>query len=307
MKNVTVRLKISDIIIRMQSKFRLKPYTKKEERQRIPERFKNFFYHGRARPQIRIKVKIVDQLPKVQNAKPIFITRHFQDGNENWRLLKKRDSYIYKSPLKSKQQLMLVNKNFDRVTAYLIPKDEKGKAWRPDDLIYDFIQVLLISYLALHKKGIIVHGIGLKDINGRGLLFAGKSGAGKSTTARIWNRFSRAMILNDDRIIVRRLNGRYFIYGCPWYGDFSDYLYSKMEAAPLERLFFIHHSPNNNTRQISQKAAFNQLYPALFPTFWDKQNLENIVSFCQDLLKEVNCYNLGFLNNKKIISFVRKL
>ena len=304
--NVIVKLKIADIIIGLESRFKLKPYTSYEERQRLPERFKNFFYRGREDPEIRMQVKIVDKLPEIHKARQIFITRHFQDGKENWRLLKRGNTYVYKSPLESKRQLMLVNQDFDRVTAYLMPQKDKAKVWRPEDLIYDFIQVLLINYCALHKKGIFVHAIGLKDINGKGLLFAGKSGSGKSTTARLWHRFSRAMILNDDRIIVRKLKGRYFIYGSPWHGEFSDYLYSRMESAPLEKLFFIHQAPHNNARAVLGKEAFHQLYQALFPTFWDKESLENIVSFCQGLINDVTCYSLGFLNNKKVIDFVRK-
>ncbi|MFC1804983.1 hypothetical protein ACFLZ3_04065 [Candidatus Omnitrophota bacterium] len=302
----SIKLKIADIIIELKSKFRLKPYSKYEKRKRAPERLKNFFYHGKKKKaDIKITVNIVDRFPKIEKTRPVFITCHFQDGSENWRLLKKGDTYVFQSPLKTKNQLMLISRDFDRVTAYLLSGEDRAKAWRPEDIVYDFIQVLLINYFALHKKGIFVHGAGLKDINGSGLVFAGKSGAGKSTTARIWHRFSRAMILNDDRIILRRQNGEYFIYSSPWHGDFSDYLCSAKGRAPLQRLFFIRHAPDNHARRITQKEAFRQLYPALFPTFWDKQKLENIVSFCQQLINRVPCYALGFRNNQKVISFVR--
>ncbi|GAF88373.1 unnamed protein product, partial [marine sediment metagenome] len=151
------------------------------------------------------------------------------------------------------------------------------------------------------------HAIGVKDLDGRGLLFAGKSGCGKSTTARLWHKRSKAMVLNDDRIIVRKVRGKFLIYGSPWHGEFSDYLTSRIESASLEKLFFIHHSLKNTVRRISQKKAFSVLYPALFPTFWDKECLENIVSFCQNLIKSVPCYSLGFVGDKKIIEFVRKI
>lgn len=302
-----VKLKIADIIIKIQSRFGLEPLTKQEQKDRVAERFNNFFYDGRQKPHIKIKVKIVNKLPKIYRAKHVFTTYHFQDRSENWRLLKKDDTYIYKSPLKEKKQLMLVNRTFDRIVAYLLPKKHKGWVWRVDDIIYDFLQVLLINYFALHKKGIFVHSIGVKDLDGKGLLFAGKSGCGKTTTAKLWHNNSKAMVLNDDRIIVRKNNGKFFIYGSPWHGEFSDYLYSKIESAPLEKLFFIHHAPKNTVRQISQKKAFNLLYPALFPTFWDKEYLENIVLFCQGLIKNVACYSLGFVNNKKVIGFVRKI
>jgi hypothetical protein len=302
-----VKLKIADIIIRLQSDFALEQLIGEEQRLQATERFKNFFYTGRHKPDIGIKVEIVDRLPKIRNTEPVFITYHFQDGNENWRLLKKDNTYIYKSSLKDKKQLMLVNKTFDRITAYLLPKKNKGWVWNISDIIYDFLQVLLINYFAQTNSGIFTHSVGIKDLNGEGLLFTGKSGCGKTTTARIWHRYSKAMVLNDDRIIVRKLNNEFFIYGSPWHGEFSDYLVSRIESAPLKRLNFIHHAPQNTIRQISPKDAFNLLYPALFPTFWDKACLENIASSCQDLVKNVPCYSLGFVNDKKIIGFVRRI
>ena len=317
-----IKLKIADIVILMQSSFPLKQFDKEEEDVQVAERFKNFLYKGNSKPDIVIKVEIVKKLPEVLGAKDIFITTHFQDGSENWHLLKKGNNYIYKSPLKDKRQLMLVNRTFDRVTAYLIPKNEKsaftkekqefikennGFIWSVSDIIYDFLQVLLISYFAQRNQGIFTHSIGVRDLGGEGLLFNGKSGCGKTTMAKLWHKNSRAMVLNDDRIIVRKIKGHFFIYGSPWHGEFSDYLTSRIESAQLEKLFFIHHAPKNTVRQIAQKQAFNLLYPALFPTFWDRGCLENIVSFCQDLIRAVPCFSMGFVNDRKVIAFVRKV
>lgn len=307
MTKYQAKLRIADIIIHMQSKFALERLTEEDQRLQVSERFYNFSYSGKKKPDILINVEIVDKLPQARNAKPLFITYHFQDGKENWRLLKKGDTYIYKSPLRGKKQTMLVNKTFNRVKAYLLPKKDKGLVWNTTDIIYDFLQVLLINYFAQRNEGIFTHSIGIKELDGKGLLFCGKSSAGKSTTARLWYKYSKAMVLNDDRIIVRKNRDKFFIYGCPWHGDFEDYLTSRIESAPLERLFFIHHAPKNILRKISQKKAFNLLYPVLFPTFWDKDCLENIVSFCQDLITDVPCYSLGFVNDKEVIEFVRKM
>lgn len=301
-----VKLKVADVVILMQSRFSLERFSEEERKSQFTERFDNFFYSGKEKPHISIEVQIADKLPEIHAAKPLFITYHFQDKSENWRLLKKAGSYIYKSPLEDKKQLMLVNQTFDRVTAYLLPKKGKGKVWTVNDIIYDFLQVLLINYFAQRKEGIFTHSVGIKDLDGTGLLFAGKSGAGKSTTARLWHKHSKAMVLNDDRIIARKHNNKFFIHGSPWHGEFSDYLASRIESAQLKKLFFIHHAPKNITKRLSQKMAFGLLYPALFPTFWDKERLENIVSFCQDLIKSVPCYSLGFVNDKRIIDFVRK-
>lgn len=302
-----VKLKIADTIIRLRSKFPLLQLSQSEERAGAAERFNNFFYQGAKKADISIAVEVVDNLPVIANAEPLFITYHFEDGKENWRLMKDEDAYVYRSPLEDREQLMRVNRTFDEVSAFLLAKKERGKVWTVTDIIYDFLQVLLINYFAQRGCAIFTHAVGIKDTDGRGLLFAGKSGAGKSTTARLWHKHSRAMVLNDDRIIVRRIQDKFFIYGSPWHGDFSDYLASRIESAVLEQVFFIQHSAENQISPLTRKDAFTSLYPALFPAFWDKQCLENIVSFCGSLVRDVPCLRLGFVNDKEIIKFVRNV
>jgi hypothetical protein len=307
-KRMSVKmLKIADLIIKMQSKLPLEQLAKQEEAMHASERYDNFTYTGKQTPDILIDVDITDKLPRVNSAKCLFVTYHFQDGKENWRLLKKDNAYIYKSPLESREQIALVSNDFSKAKMYLLPKKNKGFVWNSNDIIYDFLQVLLINFFALKSKGIFTHSVGIKDINGQGLLFCGKSEAGKSTTARIWHKYSKAIVLNDDRIIIRKNKGKYVMYGSPWHGDFSDYLASCIEPAPLKSLFFISHAKKNSAKRISQKKAFSLLYPAMFPTFWDKRCLENIASFCHDMIQNVPCFSMGFVNNKKIIEFVRDI
>lgn len=301
------KLKIADTVIEMRSEFPVEKLTEAEKEQQAAERFNNFFYAGSAQADIVIDVRLVKSLPEFQNTKPVFITYHFQSGDENWRLRRTPSRYVYSCPLEDKKQVMVVNKGFNRVTAYLLPKKNKGVVWAPTDLIYDFIQVLLINYFASRGEGIFTHAVGVKDTDGSGLIFAGKSGAGKSTTARLWHKHSKARVLNDDRIIVRKQKGNFYMHGSPWHGEFSDYLTSRIESAPLKKLFFIHHAKKNTARRIFEKDAFQLLYPALFPAFWDKACLENIISFCQELIKVVPCYSLGFVNDKKVIGFVRNI
>lgn len=299
-----VKLKIADIIISLQSEFPLQWANKKEK---IPRRFANFIYHGQCQPDIAIRVNIQKRLPSLFRARNLFITYHPEDNQENWRLLKKGSDYIFKSPLKDKKQVMLIDESLTKVSAYLLQGKNKKKAWHIEDIIYDFLQILLVSYFAKYKKGVFVHSVGVKDKKIQGLLFAGRSGTGKSTTARLWHNYSQALVLNDDRVIVRKNEGRFFIYGSPWHGDFSDYLNTRTESAPLKKLFFIRHARKNTALAIKPGQAFRLLYPVIFPAFWNKGWLENIISLSWDLVNSVHVLDLGFVNNKSVISYVRKL
>jgi hypothetical protein len=302
-----VKLRIADTVIAFKSRFAHEDFNKLQEEEQFSERFKNFLYTGDSPAHIQIKVNVVKKLPPPKdNAKMLFLTRHFQDRSENWRILKDKDTYIYRIPLKSKQQIMFVNSGFNAVDAYVMPKKKKY-IWKVTDFIYDFLQVLLIDYFSRRNKGIFVHAVGIKDTDNKGLLFPGKSGAGKTTTAKIWHRQTKAMILNDDRIIIRKKKGGFFMYGTPWHGTFSDYLSSHMEPACLDRAFFIYHNSRNISRRVSCAEAFKLLYPTLLAPFWNRKQLENVADFCQDLVKMVNCFRLGFVKNKNIINYIRKI
>ena len=113
------------------------------------------------------------------------------------------------------------------------------------------------------------------------------------------------MVLNDDRIIVRKVKDKFYIYGSPWHGDFSDYLNSRIECALLQKLFFIYHASSNKAKEVFKAQAFAQLYPNVFPTFWDKESLNRIISFSWELVRAVPCFRLGLVKGKSTIKFIR--
>lgn len=299
-----VKLKIADTIIGFSSKF---PQRKDRVDSWFAGRYKIFFSRSRKRSDIRLEVRVTKKLPEIGNSRRIFTTYHLDSKEENWSLSKNSRGYVYQSPAQGKEQVVFISRYFNRATAYLLPKPGSGLVWSISDLIYDFLLVLLMNYFARRKTGIVIHGVGVKDSDGRGFVFAGKSGSGKSTTARIWHKYTQARVLNDDRMIIRKIRGRFFIFGSPWHGGFSDYLDSSCELARLDKFFFIRHWPRNTSRPLAYREAMSDIYPLIFPTFWDKGLLDNLVLLASDLIRVSRCFNLGFVANKRVIKFVREI
>jgi len=306
-RKTNITLVIAEVIIQLRSAFQLEEVTPEPDGQPPGTRLANFIYRGRRRPHSIIKVVIVKDLPEIRPAKGLFFTCHPDDGSGNWRFLKKGNAYIYESLLPEKRQCMVINKNLTRATAYLVPKKDKGFVWNPIDIVDNFLQILLMHYLALRKQGILVHSVAHRGADGKGTVFAGRSGAGKTTLAKIWHGNREGMILNDDRIIVRKHNGRFVIYGTPWHGEFSEYLKSRIELASLDKLFFIHHAPHNRVRRLVPREVFSLLYPTVFLPFWNKPCMQNIAGLSWDIASTVAGYKLGFVNDEHIVSFVRNI
>jgi hypothetical protein len=76
---------------------------------------------------------------------------------------------------------------------------------------------LAIQGALLRRGGLVVHAMAGVDAEGRGWLLPGRSGAGKSTMARVAG-FSR--VLADEAVILRReAPGRFRLYGTPFWSE----------------------------------------------------------------------------------------
>ena len=80
----------------------------------------------------------------------------------------------------------------------------------PFPLRYPLAEVLMIHLLA-QGRGILLHACAVKD-GKQGILFSGVSGAGKSTTAWLWENQPGAILLSDDRVILHRQANGFNIY-----------------------------------------------------------------------------------------------
>ena len=147
----------------------------------------------------------------------------------------------------------------------------------------------------------MVHSCGISD-KGRGLLFAGSSQSGKRTMANLWKKEKDTAALSDDRIIVRKMKKKFWIYGTPWHGDAKVCL---KEKAPLEKIFFLKHTKNNIIKKVGPADAVSRLIICSFLPFWDKKGMEFTLKFCAELVENVPCYELGFVPDEHVLDFVR--
>ena len=145
----------------------------------------------------------------------------------------------------------------------------------------------------------MVHGLGISD-RGKGIAFLGGTGTGKSTLAEFYRSEKGVNILSDEHIIIRKEKRQFYLYGTPWPGMA---MATSSKKVRLEKIFFIGHSLEN---RISAQATLSGLFPLLFLPFWDKQGLNSVLGFCEDLLSTLECRKLGFVKDKSVVEFVRR-
>lgn len=151
--------------------------------------------------------------------------------------------------------------------------------------------LLAMQFLAF-GYGAMVHACGLK-IAGRGALFCGPSGVGKSTTAGLWLKQTRipVQLLSDERIAVRRQTEGMMIHGTPWY---SVGYYSTPESANLAAIFLLNQAPVTAVEPVNPLAAYKEMLPLLSWPVWDADGMAFTLEFLEALCSSVPIYRLNF-------------
>jgi hypothetical protein len=223
---------------------------------------------------------------KACESSPIF------DSGAVWKLFRESSEFIFDfasesvGPAPYKQ---MRTRDFTSAQLTLNSNLLPEHAW---PLEYPADELLITNYLAHHGLGVEVHGCGLIDAETGGHLFLGHSGAGKSTTTRLWKSLRNPEILSDDRIILRLHDGELWMYGTPWHGEAA---FASAEKAKLSRIFILQHGERNQITRMSFSRAVGELFARCFPPFHSAAGLQSTVSFLEQIVRRVRCYQFQFV------------
>lgn len=104
---------------------------------------------------------------------------------------------------------------------------------------------------------ILFHG-SCVAVDGEGYLFTAKSGTGKSTHTRLWRELlgERAVMINDDKPLIRLTENGALVCGTPWDGK---HRLSTNTAVPLKALCILERAEKNHIRPITVREAYPML------------------------------------------------
>lgn len=162
---------------------------------------------------------------------------------------------------------------------------------------------LPVVVLLAGRQGLFLHSCAVTD-GGEGILFAGVSGAGKSTMSGLWRKVGvpTASVIDDEHVIAHRAAGQMTLYGAPWKRGSRE---ATSESAPLRAIFFLSHGDRNRCVPLSPGGAVAQLMSQVFLPVWSREQVELTMQTCADLVQEAECYHLEFVPEPDVVGFVR--
>jgi hypothetical protein len=169
-------------------------------------------------------------------------------------------------------------------------------------LEYPLDEVLMIHRLS-RGEGVEVHAVGICDNHGGGHLFLGHSGAGKSTTARLWNGRPGVRILSDDRIILRERDRRIWMHGTPWHGDAG---IASPDCAPLSDIHFLEHGDRNERIALPQGRTAAELFARSFVPHHSEEGIHFTLDFLDNVARQVPGSIFRFVPDESAVEAIRR-
>lgn len=253
------------------------------------------------KPAIRFLVDLDAPFPRLEGYATIFTSR--PDGL--WTILEDADKTHYLIALQNigrdpePYRVIRADRRFSEFLVHTRPAED-GCLY---PLEFPLADLAVSGHLNVNRVGIILHAACV-SIGGRGLLFSGVSGAGKSTISELWQRDPDAVVLTDERVLIREQEGDLRAYGTPWHGTS---VIHKNLGAPIERVFFIKHGTKNRVLPLSKTEAANRLMVRCFPTFWNREGMQFALGFCAKVAEGKECSELEFVNDSSVVDYLKSL
>lgn len=147
-----------------------------------------------------------------------------------------------------------------------------------------------LSRLLASRDGMTLHANGMV-VAGRGVLFCGDSGQGKSTLTRMM-RWRGHRTICDDRMLIRRDGERFMLHGSWCHG-------SRIEvdncSAELAGIFFLSHGNSSRVERVRRHGrAVRMVLRAFGKSVFTADHWRSVLELVDDLCRKIPVYEVDF-------------
>jgi len=160
----------------------------------------------------------------------------------------------------------------------------------PDDELEITAVYRKIAEIMPEYDTFVFHG-SVIAVDGQAYLFTAKSGTGKSTHTRLWRELfgSRAVMVNDDKPLLRITENGVIAYGTPYNGK---HRLGTNIAVPLKAVCILTRAAENKISTISKTEAYPMLMQQVYRP-QDALHLKQTLTLIDRLSQNTALYKLG--------------
>lgn len=263
-----------------------------DESLEIPENFKKFEVDTEKEIEVRYELEIVDKLPDLHGkcVSERIDLKVYQDGELECRRMNfmgMEESYGQYEEISKNHVKLYLKRDF----LHMINVDTV------------FVSLFSMEKRMIAKNAMVLHCSVLKVKNGV-ILFSGPSGIGKSTQARLWEKYRHSRVINGDRTLLKKEDGVYMSLGWPICGS-SEICYN--EAYPVKAVVFLNQAKENQGRRLRYFDAIRLLISQITVNGWNPQFVEQIWNLTEDFAAEIPVFEYACNMEETAVDTLEKL
>ena len=215
-----------------------------------------------------------------------------QSGDPFWEVAADEEATYVKVSLKEpvRYPLLIIPRG---KMLWQIFTDEAGSEVNP--LPYP-VDGLILYYLTSFKGDIMIHGSGVA-CDGRGWVFTGRSGSGKTTMAKIFDSCGDR-IVHDDRLILVKEGAGWRMHSTPVYRN------DEPRSAEVYHLWIISHGKSNISTPLYGAEAAGLILANCIQQNWDREASARLMASVSDLAASIKVSRLAFLPDNRVRDYL---
>src|SRR5713226_6770927 len=164
----------------------------------------------------------------------------------------------------------------------------------------DSVLRIVHTLILAREGGFLLHAAGAIR-NGRGFLFSGVSGAGKTTISRLAP--PDVTLLTDEVSYIRRVDASYRACGTPFAGELARV--GENCSAPIASLFFLKQGPENKIESMAKSEAIRRLMRNILFFAEDAALVENVFQSACKFVEQVPVRQLTFTPDSRVWGMIQ--
>lgn len=229
---------------------------------------------------------LMDEMPDITD-KQFVVAGKEEEDMPNTELYKWEGKWLIEmSPMKGfpKSLYIIVNKEFTCAQFYIL------NSWT---FSVNTVMMMMFALSTACKGNLLMHA-SVTMHAGKGYLFLGKSGTGKSTHSQLWiNNIEGCELLNDDNPVLRvEDDGSVRVYGSPWSGKTPCY---RNLDVPVGAIVDLHQAKKNAIRRLSLPEAYAVVYVSFSGHRFIKEIADGLHKTNERVVSTVPVYSLECL------------
>lgn len=154
----------------------------------------------------------------------------------------------------------------------------------------------------LKEEAIVMHA-SYVDWKGKAILFCGQSGAGKSTQASLWEEHEGAEIINGDRVLLKKKDGKWQAYGYPCCGSSA---ICKNETIPIHAIVMLEHGTDNTIEPVSVAGKMRAFIAGTERYLWDAGELDKVCVLAEQIIGEVPMFKFSCTPDRVAVETLKR-